>query len=217
MLLLFSCPAMSTLCDPDCSTPGLPCPLYYLLEFAQVCSLPRWCHLQPSPSWCPVLLWLPPASIRTFPMRFTSDQNTWVSVQHRALREYWGWSCQNWLVWSSQSMDFVYLPAPQPSASLLSVLPSLQSSRHNCTWPAKTTALTVRTCRQYNVSAFQIFTAQGLSSLFCQEIITFRLWATITIRHIRVRNIYIRPYFLLSFPLSICHAAFGMGMPHFSF
>ena len=128
-----------TVCDPmDCSTPGLPVPP---IVCPSSCSLHQWCRPAISSpdalfSFCPQSF---PAS-GTFPVScpLTSDvQNTGASASVIPVNIQ-GWSplrLTGLISLLSKGIPGVFSSTIDQRHQFFGVLPSLQSSSHNHTWP----------------------------------------------------------------------------------
>ena len=153
-LLLLSCPVMSDSSQPH----GLPharppCPSPSPEVCPSSCPLHWWCHSVISSSdslfsFCPQSF---PAS-GTLPMSqlFTSDdQNIGVS----ALASVFPTNIQNWfplrltglMSLLSKVLSGVFSSTTVRRHQFFGILPSLESSSHNCTWPLVPIALAIRT------------------------------------------------------------------------
>ena len=130
-----------TVCNPmDCSTLGLPVP-HHLPSLPGSCSLHWWCHPAISPSdalfFCPQSF---PAS-GTFPMRglfISDDQNTGASdsalVLPMSFQGRFPLRLTGLISLLSKELSGVFSTTVQRH-QFCGVLPSLQSSSHNHTWP----------------------------------------------------------------------------------
>ena len=195
------------LCDPmDCSTPGLPVP-YHFPRFAQVHVPCISDAVQPSHPLMPSIF----PSIRDFsnvlPVRIRWPKYGSFSFSINPSSEYSGLISLNidWFdLLAVQGLSGVFSSTTVQGHQFFGVVPSLQSSFHNCMWPLGRPEpwlfgpLSAEWCLCFSTHCL------GLSSLSCQEAIVF--WFQGCSHHLqwlcspRRGNLSLFPLFLFYLP-----------------